>query len=199
MRSSSEDRSCVDNFFGSFVLILLEVLLEHRSEVGDFCIVGFLVFPSVSREQNIRIDTSASSWDCEVENRHILEFALFQFSAVNRVDDLSSHLQAHSRSLSVFTTRPAGVNDPAVSAVFFHLLSEHVRVSGWVQRQEGFTEASGESSLWFSNTDFCSCDLRGVSGDKVVHGLRVSELSDGREDTVCIAGEEDNIRGMSSS
>lgn len=105
-RISSEDRSCVDNFFGGLVLILLEVLLEHSSEVRDFGIVGFLVFPSVSRKQDIRIDTRASSGDCEVEDRHVLEFALFQFSAVNRIDDLSRHLQAHSRSLAVFTTRP---------------------------------------------------------------------------------------------
>lgn len=198
-RISSEDRSCVDNFFGGLVLILLEVLLEHSSEVRDFGIVGFLVFPSVSRKQDIRIDTRASSGDCEVEDRHVLEFALFQFSAVNRIDDLSRHLQAHSRSLAVFTTRPTGVDDPAVSAVFFHLLSKHVSVSGRVQWQEGFTEASGESSLGFSDTDFRACNLRGVAGDKVVHGLRIGEFGNGREDTVGIAGEENDVGGMFAS
>mmetsp|Transcript_29473 Transcript_29473/g.44710 ORF Transcript_29473/g.44710 Transcript_29473/m.44710 type:complete len:223 (+) Transcript_29473:424-1092(+) len=64
--------------------------------------------------------------------------------------------------------------------------------------EESLTEARGESGDGLSDSHFGTGNLGSVSTDEMVHGLVEGQLGDGREDTVSIAGKEDNVLGMST-
>ena len=99
---------------------------------------------------------------------------------------------------AVFTTAPAGVDQPGTSIVLFHLVSEHFGIHGRMKWQEGFTEASREGHLWLFDTDFSTSDFSSVSRDKVIHCLFVTKLRDWRKNTESVASQENDILWMTS-
>ena len=101
---SSEDGTSVNNFFSGLVLVFLEVLLEHTSELLEFLIISSLVGPGILGGKNVGIDSRASGRDLEVEDREGSVFNFVEFTAVDSVDDLSGDLETHSLSDTVFTT-----------------------------------------------------------------------------------------------
>jgi hypothetical protein len=65
-----------------------------------------------------------------------------------------------------------------------------------VKNDERLSVASRESRRGLENAVLGSRRLGGVASDEVVRGLLGSELRDGREDTVGVAGEEDEVLGL---
>lgn len=73
---SSEDGTSVNNFFSGLVLVFLEVLLEHTSELLEFLIISSLVGPGILGGKNVGINSWASNGNLEVEDR---EGSVFDF------------------------------------------------------------------------------------------------------------------------
>jgi len=101
---SSEDGTSVNNFFSGLVLVFLEVLLEHTSELLEFLIISSLVGPGILGGKNVGINSWASNGNLEVEDREGSVFDFVEFTTVDSVDDLSSDLETHSLADTVFTT-----------------------------------------------------------------------------------------------
>jgi hypothetical protein len=92
--------------------------------------------------------------------------------------------------------RLPGVDQIDVSTMLLEFLLKEIRVLGGVESQESRTKASGKGCLWLSDTSFSSSHLGSVTGQEVIHRLSRGKLGDGREDTVRIAGEEEDGVGM---
>lgn len=100
----SEGGTSGNNVSSGLVLVLLKVLLEHTSEFLKLSIVSSLIIPSVLGHEDARVDASARFRHIEVEGWEFLEFSVFELSTVDRVNDLTGHLQAHALADSVLTT-----------------------------------------------------------------------------------------------
>ena len=96
-------------------------------------------------------------------------------------------------SVTIFAAAPASVNEPAVSLMLLHLLSKHLRIDIRMQRQESFSEACRESWHRFLDSHFGSSDFRGISSNKVVHGLIGGKLGNWRQHTEGIASQENYV------
>ena len=82
--------------------------------------------------------------------------------------------------------------------MLLHLVAEQLGVCRRVQRQKGFTEAGRKRRLRLRDTTLSAGDLGGVAGEEVVHRLFLGQLGDWRQNTEGIAGQENNIFGVST-
>lgn len=183
---------------GSFVGILVEVLFELFGELLESLVVVVLVFPGVSGVEDLRVDSGGLLGDGEVENGEVLVLDVLKFARVNRVQNGSGHLQAHSLAVTVFTARPASVDEPDVGIMLLHFFGEHVGVESGVEGKEGLTEAGGESSDGFLDSHFGSGDLGGVSRNEVEFGLSGSQFSDRRQHTVSVTSQKHDVLGVTT-
>lgn len=78
------------------------------------------------------------------------------------------------------------------------LFEKHVRVDGGVKRQENLPEAGGESGIrgLVLGTEVCSSDFGSVARQELEVGLVVIELGHWGKNTLCVAGQEDDVSGM---
>jgi hypothetical protein len=83
-----------------------------------------------------------------------------------------------------------------VSPAFWKGERETREEAAHVKNDERLSVASRESRRGLENAVLGSRRLGGVASDEVVRGLLGSELRDGREDTVGVAGEEDEVLGL---
>lgn len=115
---------------------------------------------------------------------------------MNSIDDRAGVLERATTASSVLSTRPAGVDEPAVGFGGFHLLGEHGCVARGVADEEGCAVAGGECREGLEDAVFGAGGFGGVPGEEVVARLFGGELADGREDTVGVAGEHDDVRRL---
>ena len=96
------------------------------------------------------------------------------------------------------TTTPAGVDQPGIGTVLVHLVGQHFRVLGGMPDEEGRTKAGREGSLGFGDSHFRSGDLGRIAINEMVHGLVGSQFADRGQYAEGIAGQQDDVLGMSA-
>ncbi len=65
--------------------------------------------------------------------------------------------------------------------------------------EESFSEASGESTLRLSHSEFSSRDLGSISTDEVVHGLVIAQLGHWGQYSVGVTSQINNVFRMTSN
>ena len=117
-------------------------------------------------------------------------------AAINGVHDGSGILELDAGAYTVSTAGPTGVDEPDVDLVVLHLLGEELGVAGGVHDQKGGSKAGREGRGRFGDPHFSAGDFGGVTGDEMIHGLFFAEFGNRGEDAEGIAGEENNIGGV---
>lgn len=181
------------------VFVSLEVVNEHRSDLvqrlGEF--LGSAL-PDLTRVQKFVRDVGDLGGDLQIEDVVVDVFGVGKFTAVDSIKDSTSVLERAALGDASLATDPAGVDQPSIGLVLRHLFSQHGSIALRVEDQEGSAEACREGSLGFNDAIFGTGDLGSVARDEVVHGLLGSQLGDGRQDTKCIAGQQDNVLGVAA-
>ena len=181
----------------SLVGVLLEVLVEEDSKLGDLVLEGSGGGPALLGVEELAGDTGAGGGDGQVEGSVGLVLGLGELAVVDGVQDGTGVLERATLAASGGTgADPAGVQEPGVDLVLLDLLGQHVGVAHGVKSQEGLSEARREGSLGLSDTILSTGHLGGVTGDEVEHGLLGGELGDGGQDTAGITGEQDDVGGV---
>lgn len=181
----------------SLVGVLLEVLVEQDSKLGDLVLEGSGGGPALLGVEELAGDTGAGSGDGQVEGSVGLVLGLGELAVVDGVQDGTGVLERATLAASGGTgANPAGVQEPGVDLVLLDLLGQHVGVAHGVKSQEGLSEARREGSLGLSDTILSTGHLGGVTRDEVEHGLLGGELGDGGQDTAGITGEQDDVGGV---
>jgi len=114
------------------------------------------------------------------------------------VNDSASLRQAHAMADTGAATYPTSVYKPDLGLMLCTLFCKHLSVNVRVQGKESFAVACREGQLRLSNANFSSGDLGGVARDEMVHGLLWVQLGYGWQYTICVAGEEDNVLGVTT-
>jgi len=159
---------------------------------------GSFVGPGIHWVQNLVVNSVNMLRDLEVESWDSLVFNFVKVATVDIIDKLSGNFQAHSLSNSVLSAGPSGVHKPHVGIILLDLLSEHLSIGVWMEREESFSETSREGRFRIYNTHLSSSNLGGVSTDEMVHSLLEGELGDWRKDSISIASQEDNVGWVST-
>lgn len=181
----------------SLVGVLLEVLVEEDSKLGDLVLEGSGGGPALLGVEELAGDTGAGGGDGQVEGSVGLVLGLGELAVVDGVQNGTGVLERATLAASGGTgANPAGVQEPGVDLVLLDLLGQHVRVAHGVKSQEGLSEARREGSLGLSDTVLSTGHLGGVTGDEVEHGLLGGELGDRGQDTAGITGEQDDVGGV---
>ena len=93
---------------------------------------------------------------------------------------------------------PSGIHEPALDAVPRDLLTQERGVRVRIEREERGAEAGRERRLGLCHAALRAGDLRGIPGQEVIHGLRRRKARDRRHDPIRIAGEEEDVRGVTA-
>lgn len=182
---------------GGLVRVLLEVLVEETSKLGDLFLEGGGGGPALLGVEELAGDTGTRGGDGQVEGSVGLVLGLGELAVVDGVQDGAGVLERATLATGGGASAdPSGVEEPGVDLVLLHLLGEHVSVAHGVQSQEGLSEARRESSLGLGDTVLSTGHLGGVTRDEVEHGLLGGELGDGGQDTAGITGEENDVGGV---
>ena len=184
----------LEDLRSSLARVLLEVLVEELTKLGDLALEVGSAGPALGRVEELVGHAGASLGDGEVEGLVDLVLLVGELARVDGVEDGASVLERATLAVVLDTsTGPAGVEEPGVGVVRGNLLREHGGVLHGVESQEGLGEARGESGLGLGDTLLGTGHLGGVTGDEVVHGLGGGELGDGGKDTTGVACEEDDV------
>jgi hypothetical protein len=179
---------------GGLVRVLLEVLVEELTKLGDLLLEVGGSSPALGRVEKLVRNTRAGLGDGEVEGLVDLVLLIGELAGVDGVEDGASVLKRATLAVVLdSSTGPAGVKKPGVGVVRGDLLCKHGGVLHGVEGQEGLGEARGEGGLGLSDTLFGTGHLGGVTRDEVVHGLLSAELGNGRKDTTGVACEENDV------
>lgn len=176
-----------------------EGLVEHGGELADLLGEGVLVLPGLARVKHLGGDALDLGGDREVEGGEVLVVGLGEGgegAVVDGVDDGTSVLERAARAGAELAADPAGVDEPAGGLGGAHALGEHGGVARGVEDDEGSAVAGGEGRDGLEDTVFGTGSLGGIASEEVVAGLLGGELGDGRENTVGVAGEHDDVLGL---
>lgn len=189
-------RPSLDNVLSGFAGVLLEVLDEQAAELSDLLVEALVASgPSLLRVEKLTGDAGAGGGDLEVEDVVVLVLDLGKLATMDGVEDGAGVLERASlAALRETGADPSGVEQPGVGIVVLDLLGKHLGVAHGVERQEGLGKAGREGGLRFEDTVFRTGHLGGVATNEVEHGLGAVELGDGREDTSCVASQQDDVR-----
>ena len=174
------------------------MLHKLTSELLGNTVIFLLVSPGIARPQEAVIHTFHMSRDFEVEALVMAHLRLLDGAVEDAINAGTSDRDIHTLTNSVTTTSPTGVEEVDLGAMAVELLTKELGVDDGVHGHEGATEAGGEVGDGLLDTTLSTGDLGGVTAEEVVHGLLSGELGDGGEDTVGIAGEEDDGLGVTS-
>ena len=187
----------LEDLRSSLARVLLEVLVEELTKLGDLALEVGSTGPALGRVEELVGHAGASLGDGEVEGLVDLVLLVGELARVDGVEDGASVLERATLAVVLDTsTGPAGVEEPGVGVVRGNLLRKHGGVLHGVESQEGLGEARGESGLGLGHTLLGTGHLGGVTGDEVVHGLGGGELGDWRKNTTGVACEEDDVLGV---
>jgi hypothetical protein len=179
---------------GGLVRVLLEVLVEELTKLGDLLLEIGGAGPALRGVEELIGNTRAGLGDGEVEGLVDLVLLVGELARVDGVEDCASVLERATLAVVLDTgTGPASVKEPGVGVVRGDLLCKHGGVLHGVKGQERLGEARREGGLGLGDTLFGTGHLRGVARDEVVHGLLGAELGDRRQDTTGVACEENNV------
>ena len=182
---------------GGLVRVLLEVLVEQVTQLGDLILEGGGAGPAVLGVEQGLGDTGAGLGDGQVEGVVGLVLDSGEVAAVDGVQDGAGVLERATLATGGGAgADPTGVEEPGVGLVLLDLLGEHAGVAHGVQGQEGLGEARGEGGLGLGDTILGTGHLGGVTGDEVEHGLLGGELGDRGQNTASVASEQDDVGGV---
>lgn len=189
-----KDRSSVDDLRGGLIRVLLEVLVEQLTQLGDFVREASGGGPAVLGVKQLVRNTRAVLRNVQVEG--VIDFivGLGEVTAVDGVEDGTGVLERATLATGGSTgTNPAGVEQPGVSLVLGDLVGQHAGVTHGVQSQERLSKARGEGSLGLGHPVLGAGHLGGVARDEVEHGLLGGELGDRGQHATGVAGQQDDV------
>ena len=117
---------------------------------------------------------------------------------MDRVNNGAGLRETHAMTDTVAATDIASVDQPHLGFMLLALLGEHLGVDVWVEGEESFTIASRKGHLWLCNSNFGSRNLRGVTGDEMVHSLFRIQLGYWRQHTKSITSQENDVLGVAT-
>ncbi len=116
-----------------------------------------------------------------------------QSPVVDGVNDRPRVREAHPFTRPRPAAGPPGVDQPSPGAVIAHLLGQQFRILCRMPDQKGSSETSAKRRRRFVDTHFSTRDFGGIAADKMVHRLRRGEATDRRQDSKCVARQENNV------
>lgn len=120
-------RSRGDDFRSDAVFVFLEVFDELFCQLAGLFIVGFRIFPGAPGVEDFFRNIGTGFGNLESENRVGFQLYFFQAAVQNGVDHGAGMRDRHPVADAVRSTRPAGIDQPAVDLV----LGDFFRPAGW--------------------------------------------------------------------
>ena len=136
-------------------------------------------------------------WDAKVEGRKCLVFGCRQFAGMDGIEDGPAEAKGYAMAGAVFSTGPAGIDEPCIGRVAMYTICKHASVNRRMPDDKGLAEAGREGGRRFTNTVLRSCNLGRVARDKVVLRLLYCQLAYRWQNSKGIAGQQDEILWMS--
>ncbi len=184
-----------DEGFACIVVGELDKVVDE--ELGK--VLGFLVpfrriGVGVARIENCGVDTGKCCGHLEVEIGHFLGGCLLDGTVKYGVDDAACVFDRDAFAGAV----PASVDEIGLCSAAFHTFHELFGVLGGMQLEECLSEAGAEGRRGLGNAAFGTSKLGRETAEEVILALFGSEDADGRQHTVCVGAEEDDVLGCRS-
>src|SRR5687767_1693109 len=126
---------------------LQEILDEHIGELRRRAIVRVLVTPGRARLEDLRRHALDHERNLEAEDHVAAGGRGVELAAQRRIHHPPRERQGNPFASARRAAGPAGVDQPNARVVLAHLLAQHARVDGRVERHERRREAGAERRL----------------------------------------------------
>lgn len=178
------------------IAVSIEILFKQCGQFAGLLVIGGGIRPGEARIQRVFRHARAGLRNHKAKQRVGLTGNILQRAAQQRIDHGACVGNVHALPHAVGAAGPAGVDQPAASAVAAHLLAQQVGVDHGVLHHERTAEAGAEGGLRLFDAFLGAGNFGGVAGQKMIHGLLGRQAGNGRQHTKGVGGQKDHILGM---
>ena len=177
----------------------LEIVAEHLHQTPRNFRELALVAPGLDRLENVRLDAGNLLRHGETEVRIGAEISAMQRTVKRGRHQPSRHPNRHAPSGAELAAGPSGIDEPTIDMVPRDQIAQKIAVNSRMQRQERRAETGRKRRLRLGHALLGTRNLGGVAGEEMIHRLRRIELGDRRQHAERVAGQHDDVFGMTGA
>src|SRR5664279_1880190 len=167
---------------------------EARRQLAILVPVFVLFLPGACRKKHVLRNAWAALRHFKPEDRVGIVFNVVERAGKGGVEERAGVLDAYALSNAEGSADPAGIDQPAGSAVAQHFALKQIGIDPGMMNHERCAEAGAEGDFRScAYAGFCPGDLGRVAGNEMIERLAWRQPRNWRHNALCVAGQEKDI------